>query len=144
MGGRGSGGGRSSGTKGTNSSSSTNLNKQIDNISKKVVTMKEFQNNYKFYDSLNNSDLVQAQKITRKKFLKESEKYAKMQSEQENRSYYIPTLKNNKFKYDTTSKEWKNYKKSEKDIEKQLLKAESLQRSLKQVNMIMDKRGLKY
>lgn len=67
-----------------------------------------------------------------------------MQSEQENRSYYIPTLKNNKFKYDTTSKEWKNYKKSEKDIEKQLLKAESLQRSLKQVNMIMDKRGIKY
>lgn len=67
MGGRGSGGGRSSGTKGTNSSSSTNLNKQIDNISKKVVTMNEFQNNYKFYDSLNNSDLVQAQKITRKK-----------------------------------------------------------------------------
>lgn len=144
MGGRGSGGGRSGGTKGANGSSSANLNKQIDNISKKVVTMKEFQNNYKFYDSLNNSDLVQAQKITRKKFLKESEKYAKMQSEQENRSYYIPTLKNNKFKYDTTSKEWKNYKKSEKDIEKQLLKAESLQRSLKQVNMIMDKRDLKY
>lgn len=141
MGGRGSGGGRSSGG---GKSSSTKLNKQIDNVSKKVVTLKEFETNYKFYDSLNNADLTEAQKITRKKFLKESEKYAKMQGEHENRSYNIPTQKDNKFRYDTTSKEWKDYKKSEKAIGKQLLKVDSLQRSLKQVNMIMDKRGLKY
>ena len=141
MGGRGSGGGRSSGG---GKSSTANLNKQIDNVSKNVVSRKEFETNYKFYNSLNNADLVEAQKITRNKFLKESKKYAKMQGEQENRSYNIPTQKDNKFRYDTSSKEWIDYKKSEKAIEKQMLKAESLQRSLKQVNMIMDKRGLKY
>ena len=141
MGGRGSGGGRSSGG---GKSASTNLNKQIDNVSKKVVTSKEFETNYRFYKSLNNADLVEAQKITRKKFLKESEKYSKMQVEHDNKSYKIPTQKDNRFMYDTTSKEWKEYKKSEKALEKQLLKAESLQRSLNQVNRIMDKRGLKY
>lgn len=138
MGGRGSGGSRGGGN------TSSNLNKQIDNVSKKVVTAKEFATNYKFYNGLSDSDLIKAQKITRKNFLKESEKYSKMQMEHDNLGYKIPTQKENRFMYDTTSKEWKDYKKLEKALQKQLTKAEALQRSLKQANMIMDKRGFKY
>lgn len=140
MGGRGSGGSRGGG----GGNATNNLNKQIDNISQKVVTRNEFRDNYRFYDQLNNTDLINAQKITRKKFLNESDKYDKMLHNYEQASYNIPTLKDNRFQYDTSSREWKNYKKLERNVEKQLLKTESLQRSLKNVNSIMDKRGLKY
>ena len=61
MGGRGSGGSRSSGR-------TNNLSKQIDTISQRVYSNDDFAQNYSFYNNLSDDDLIQAEKLAKRKF----------------------------------------------------------------------------
>lgn len=76
MGGRGSGGGRSGGGGGASKS----LSERVKDISKQVVSLKEFEDNYKFYQNLNDKDLVEAVKIARQNFNKANKKFEKLES----------------------------------------------------------------
>lgn len=139
MGGRGSGGGRSGG----GGSASSDLQKQALNISKSVVTMKEFSNVYHFYNNMNDSDLLKTEKFMTKKADDEVMKYDKMLAELDNTERNLPKNKNNKFMYDTSTKEWKDFKNKEKAVEKQLGVAQGYSQSLKQARKILEKRNLK-
>lgn len=75
MGGRGSGGGRSGGGGGAAKS----LSDRVKEVSQKVVTGKEFENNYLFYKNLNDAELVEAVKIARRNFNRVNNKFNKLE-----------------------------------------------------------------
>ena len=71
MGGRGSGGGRSGGGGG---SASKGLHKEIDSISKGKFNNEKWENNYRFYNGLDDKNLLKAEQYTKKRYEKEAEK----------------------------------------------------------------------
>ncbi len=136
MGGRGSGGSRSSG-----SSTSNNLSKQIDSISKKVYSNDDFAQNYSFYNNLSDDDLIQAEKLVKRKFETANKKYNDYELKQSNALFLTPKEVDGGI--DTNSKEYRQYIDAKQKMENIAPKVQNLEVSWKIAKRVKNNRGLK-
>ena len=137
MGGRGSGGSRSSG----GASTSKNLSKQIDSISKKVYSNDDFAQNYSFYNNLSDDDLIQAEKLVKRKFETANKKYNDYELKQSNALFLTPKEVDGGI--DTNSKEYRQYIDAKQKMENIAPKVQNLEVSWKIAKRVKNNRGLK-
>lgn len=135
MGGRGSGGGRSGGGGG---SASKGLHKEIDRISKGTFNNEKWESNYRFYNGLDDKNLLKAEQYTKKRYEKEVEK-ANALSELTNGGIYYKSVVRKAVK----SKAYDPDKNLVEQAEKQYTKAYNYERNYRIVSKIVEKRGLK-
>ena len=134
MGGRGSGGSRSSGR-------TNNLSKQIDTISQRVYSSDDFAQNYNFYNNLGDDDLIQAEKLVKRKFETANKKYNDYELKQSNALFLTPKEVDGGI--DTNSKEYRQYIDAKQKMENIAPKVQNLEISWKIAKRVKNNRGLK-
>ena len=134
MGGRGSGGSRSSGR-------TNNLSKQIDTISQRVYSNDDFAQNYSFYNNLSDDDLIQAEKLAKRKFETANKKYNDYELKQSNALFLTPKEVDGGI--DTNSKEYRQYIDAKQKMENIAPKVQNLEISWKIAKRVKNNRGLK-
>ena len=134
MGGRGSGGSRSSGR-------TNNLSKQIDTISQRVYSSDDFAQNYNFYNNLGDDDLIQAEKLVKRKFETANKKYNDYELKQSNALFLTPKELDGGI--DTNSKEYRQYIDAKQKMENIAPKVQNLEISWKIAKRVKNNRGLK-
>ena len=134
MGGRGSGGSRSSGR-------TNNLSKQIDTISQRVYSSDDFAQNYNFYNNLGDDDLIQAEKLVKRKFETANKKYNDYELKQSNALFLTPKEVDGGI--DTNSKEYRQYIDAKQKMENIAPKVQNLEVSWKIAKRVKNNRGLK-
>ena len=134
MGGRGSGGSRSSGR-------TNNLSKQIDTISQRVYSSDDFAQNYNFYNNLGDDDLIQAEKLVKRKFETANKKYNDYELKQSNALFLTPKELDGGI--DTNSKEYRQYIVAKQKMENKAPKVQNLEISWKIAKRVKNNRGLK-
>ena len=134
MGGRGSGGSRSSGR-------TNNLSKQIDTISQRVYSNDDFAQNYSFYNNLSDDDLIQAEKLVKRKFETANKKYNDYELKQSNALFLTPKEVDGGI--DTNSKEYRQYIDAKQKMENIAPKVQNLEVSWKIAKRVKNNRGLK-
>lgn len=146
MGGRGSGGSRGGGGgRSVNTTNKNLLKKQINEISQKVSTKAEEQNNYNFYKSLNNTDLKTAYDITKKRLNEELDKLYKIEDHlynniRQNLETTVPKRGN----YATRNKLLNEQQKTKSKLIRQEQKAINFAKSLDNAQNVLETRGINY